>query len=152
MTDKKAFKKQLANVLLDAGFLLKVNSWRASGEEVVVVVEINKSPYDEQHYLNIGFWINRLGSFAGQKYNQCHLYFRLEGLFPLRRTLILNSLYLSKTGGLEPNQDFFSFVSSEVIPFVKASMTLSDLARAFRDGLLADGLLLREARDLLKSE
>lgn len=150
MTNRKYFKKSIGLLFNAAGYELRGNCWTRLNSEVVVVVNLDKSPYDDQHYLEVGFWLTALGCYEGQKPPKCHLRFSLESLFAENRILILDATILPNTGGdLSVSERFLSFMKNGAIPFLLTCDQFSNLLQHYRGGRFHDGLIRKEAKVLL---
>jgi hypothetical protein len=149
MIDKKTFKKALAQPLEEAGFIKKGQSWYLDGKDTIVVTNLEKCDWNETYFINIGIWMKTLGNADFPQYNHCHLYYRAESLFPEQRELILIGCNLEKT-----NKEILAYLSMFVqvllVPFLRKCADEANLREYMRDGLLDDGLVRKEARQLLE--
>lgn len=145
MIDKKLFKKSIAAPLERAGFLKKSQSWFLNGKDVVLVINLQKSDWNEAYYINIGIWLKALGDMAFPKENQCHLSYRAESLFPEQRELILLGCSLEKSN---PQMliDLSNFFENRLIPFLHECTDENKLRELMSQGMLTKGLVMKEAR------
>lgn len=61
MKTKNPLRLALEDVLGPAGFTRKGDSWYRRSEEIVEVVNLQKSQWGAQFYLNYGIWLRALG-------------------------------------------------------------------------------------------
>lgn len=71
--DKKDLMKLFDNVLKPYGFKKKGNYWRLEGDELIKIVNLQKSQWGNQYYINYGF------DFKGLNYDGMvmHIYHRI---------------------------------------------------------------------------
>ncbi|MFD2423652.1 DUF4304 domain-containing protein [Ralstonia solanacearum] len=67
MIDSKIIKMALGAPLIEAGFKKKSDSWYLGNDEVVILVNIQKSQYGYQYYVNCGISVRSLGALNSQK-------------------------------------------------------------------------------------
>jgi len=70
----------LNEALVPVGFKKKASSWFRRSDEVTEVVNLQRSRYGPQHYLNFGLWLCTLGAEPFPKPARCHVYTRVESL------------------------------------------------------------------------
>lgn len=88
MIDKTNFKKAVGSVLKSVGFENKGQSWYLDGDDSIVVLNLQKSDFDEKYYVNLGVWLKSLGGVAFPSENKCHIQARLTSLFPAQTEII----------------------------------------------------------------
>jgi hypothetical protein len=72
-------------------FRRKSTTWYHESEEAVVVLNVQKSNFGEQYYINLGALVKGLGSTREgipPRENECHLRLRIESLVPEKQELI----------------------------------------------------------------
>jgi hypothetical protein len=67
-----------------AGFVKKSGSWYRASDEVITVLNLQKSQYGLSCYVNIAFCLRALGAETFPQEQKCHIRFRLEILLPDR--------------------------------------------------------------------
>lgn len=147
MMDKTDFKKGVGSVLKTAGFASKSGSWYLSGRESIVVVNIQKSDFDEKFYLNFGVWLRSLGDADFPSESKCHLQARLTALFPEYAETIDRAC---KVGG--SREDFAIFaklLESEFVPFCRDCLRTEDLRLKLQTGVFSGALVMKVAKDAL---
>ena len=90
------FKTGLAKCLGVCGFhrVGKVFAHRDLG--VLTLVDFQSSSFGKEWWINVGFWLERLGGHRPDKVEHTHLYYRLDDLFPEYRETILTAGDLAK--------------------------------------------------------
>lgn len=63
-----------------SGFEKRSGSWYRTSEEVISVLNLQKSQYGPSYYLNQAFWLRELGDERYPKENKCHIRLRLGSL------------------------------------------------------------------------
>lgn len=150
MIDKQTFKNSIGAPLEMAGFVKKGYSWYLKGNEVIVVANLEKIDMFswEQYAINIGFWLKALGNEEYPPYNHCHMYYRLERLFPLQRELILIGCSLTQSND-QILADLSNFINNQVLPFLIDCTDESMLRDLMLKGKLHGGLVRHEAKTYL---
>ncbi|HEY0880108.1 MAG TPA: DUF4304 domain-containing protein [Archangium sp.] len=77
----------LNEALVPAGFKKKTSSWFRRSDEVTEVVNLQRSRFGPQHYLNFGLWLCTLGAETFPRAERCHVYTRVESLVPSGKSL-----------------------------------------------------------------
>src|SRR5687767_3325213 len=83
-------EEAIAPAMKSNGFKKKARTWWRTTDDSVQVVNLQKSAYGEQLYVNLGLFIRSLGSEQTPPENRCHIRARLELVVP-------ESLYQSVT-------------------------------------------------------
>ena len=83
-------EEAIAPAMKSYGFKKKARTWWRATDDSVQVVNLQKSAYGEQLYINLGLFVRSLGSEQTPPENRCHIRARLERVVP-------ESLYLSVT-------------------------------------------------------
>jgi hypothetical protein len=97
-------EKLLAPVMKVAGFRKKQRTWWRETAETVEVVNLQKSPYSEQMYVNLGVYIRSLGQETSPPEHRCHIRARMERVVPDKYFECVRSLEAS----LEPGAEFMA--------------------------------------------
>ena len=151
MIDQKVFKRTVASSLENSGLVKNGRqSWYLHGKDIIIVINLQKSNWNELYYINIGIWLNALGEASFPLHNHCHLHYRVESLFPRQRELIYNGCYLEK-GNIELLKDLTTFIESELSPLLQECTNEARLKELFSQGSMENGLVTVEARRYLTS-
>jgi len=149
MINKKDFKKSISYSFEKSNlYTKKGQSWYLDGKDSTIVVNLQKSNFNEEYFMNIGIWLKALGIATFPSFNKCHLYFRLEKLFPEDRALILNSLSLERTNS-QLLDDFSQFIILKMIPFLQHCTEENQLIEFMKVGRFKNGIISKEAKDYL---
>ena len=115
--EKDNLVKTLHVPLKTAGFKKRSLSWYLNGKDTIVVVNLQRSDWSKLYYINIGIWLKALGDELFPKHYKCHMYWRVERLYPNERELIITSCDLEKS-----NPDLLNrlqvFFESNLVPFL----------------------------------
>ncbi|MGY3694879.1 hypothetical protein ACVIGA_004959 [Bradyrhizobium sp. USDA 3240] len=146
--NRTAFKKGLSEVLLQQGFVLGRDLLRISNDQMVTLIGVQNG-FGDQWFVNVGFWLTRVGVEAPDRVEQAHLYFRLERLFPQHREIILAAGDLGDAGQSEAYERLTRLISSEIATNLKRMGTEEGLVEAYRAHRLEDGLMTKVAKEWL---
>ena len=69
---------QIAQPLKALGFTKKSDNWWRQSQDAVQVLNIQKSPYGERIYVNLGIYLKALGTETSPPERRCHVRIRLE--------------------------------------------------------------------------
>ncbi len=141
----------LKEVLIPIRFSRKGDSWYRRTGDVVQVVNLQKSQYGNQYYLNYALWLLALGESSFPREEKCHVRFRIEDIstnedqykellnleFELdneRRTVLLQNA-----------------LSSDLLPFIERTGAGADVQKCFNEGALRKGMVHIDAKRLFES-
>ncbi|GAA1250405.1 hypothetical protein GCM10009633_23930 [Janibacter melonis] len=85
-------QKSFNDFMKDLGFQKKAGSWYRSTAESIVVVELQKSQYGHQYYVNLAAWLLAIGDATFPKENACHIRLRLSMLLSSEEQDMLSDL------------------------------------------------------------
>ncbi len=146
MIDKKKFKVALASALTEGGFLGKGQSWCLSGTDVLVVVNLQKSDFDDKYYLNFGASLRRLGIGEFPKENQCHIQVRLTSLFPDHSEVFERGCHLIE--GTEGDlKAMVEFIRIECNPFFQQCIKEIELKNLIYSGRFKRALIMNALKE-----
>jgi Domain of unknown function (DUF4304) len=140
-------------VLGGAEFHRKSSTWYRDLNETVLVVEVQKSNFGEQYYLNLGVFVK--GLVPGQKdklppkENECHIRFRIEALKPEDEAHFKQMLNV-EDGSMssDDRQTGVEKAIAEVaLPFLLQCGTRAGIGDAYRAGMLDRALMHRLVRE-----
>ncbi len=138
--------------LRSAGYQRLGSRWYKSKPEVAVVIDVQRSVYDAQHFINIGFWIKDLGLFDKPRTEQCHIKLRASSL-PLADDedfgKLLNLDEEMDEG--ERERRWSNFVRNAILPFCDDNLSVEGLCKTYSKGQFRDALVLKGAHALLQS-
>lgn len=152
MTNSPTFKRVVETALAQGGFKKHGKAWRFDGEDVSIIVGLQKIEYSRQVFVNVGFWLKKLGDDPPEKVELTHMYYRLERLCPEHREAILAAGDESAAQHQHWLDSVAPILTSECLPQVKAWTSTDAVRAAFLAGKLSGGLIRKEARQLLSAE
>lgn len=147
MMEKKEFKTTFGDAMKAVGFVKKGQSWFKRGTDSTVVLNLQKSDFDDKYYVNFGVWLMALGAEQFPAVHKCHIQSRLTSLFPDRSEMIERACRLS--GDAAEFSEFVDFLSREVGPFVDACLRMDGLREMLMAGNFKRALIMKEARQHL---
>lgn len=116
------------------GFTRKSTTWHLRQAETVAVVNLQRSQWGAQYYINVALWLLPLGETDAPKENKCHVRTRLERLFPDADQLLARLLDLESTvDDTTRREQLGSLLETELIPLLRACSTIEGL-RATPEG------------------
>lgn len=147
-------KALLARTLSEAGFVGGASTWRKSLLDSILVVDLQKSQYGHQYYLNLGIWLKQLGDAQAPKEHQCHIRLRAtalptEGAKLLERALDFEDMSMSP----EQRERFIEeYLQTEVLPFMELTGTVEGAGIALASGKLNKAMVHKKAKELLATK
>ena len=72
-------KSAVAKTLKDAGFLQNGTTWYSDRADTILVVQLQKSRYSSQYYINAAVWVKKLGPASTPREPACHIRRRAGG-------------------------------------------------------------------------
>ena len=114
-----------------AGFAGRRNSWRRKSREIISVVQLQKDPYGNYGYLNVGFWICSLGANPAPLERECHIRLRACDLFNNLRDRIDVFMDLERVSmsDAERINGIHRAMRVTVIPFLDSAQNLEGLTK-----------------------
>jgi hypothetical protein len=140
----------IAEVLADVGFTRRGLSWFRSSDDVVEVVNLQKSQYGSQYYVNYAIWLRRLGDASFPKEEHCHIRMRASTICAseeLRRLLDLES----DIDGDARRSAFARLLTNEFVPFSDSCRSLAGLRQLYEQGRFKQAMVDARAKALLRT-
>lgn len=151
--DKRALESVLGSQLAAQGFRKKASSWYRQADEALQVVDLQKSAYGLQFFLNLccvpaGMDVEGMPT---PKEHKCPIRIRLTSAFPERREQIEEALDLERTNLDDAQrQDAVARLTSElVLPFVNHMKDAATLRQAIGEGIFKRGAVNLAAQKYL---
>ena len=138
MIDQKTFIKHFGAPFVRAGFIRRGQSWYLTGEDINIVINLQKD-WGDGYYVNVGFWFRALGTSDYPRYNHCHCYYRAERLLPKEHEFIRMWLSLPERT-LADLAALVTFIETQFIPFLQQCTHEQFLLDLFIAGRLKQGL------------
>jgi hypothetical protein len=144
---KDAVQTAVAAVARAGGFKGGPRTWRKEVPLGLAVLNLQKSSWGPQYYINFGVYVRALGPLTEPRAEQCHYSARAESTFsaseewqPERWEDLLN---LECVESDEVRQrEIEMFLSEDVLPFMEQIGTDAGLRTAFAQGRLTQALML----------
>jgi len=96
----------IKNILKKEGYKKKSNSFYKTYNDVIFVINLQKSQWGERFYINIGLWYKKIeAEMEFPKEYQCHLRFRIEDFQKIKHSI--NKI-------LDPNNDIVDIDKFEI--------------------------------------
>ncbi len=147
MTGKANFKKAVGAALKSARFAAKGQSWYLDGKDSIVVLNLQKSDFDDKYYVNFGVWLRLLGAVDLPPVNQCHIQTRLTSLFPADAELIDRACRMDAADA--DLTQFIELLRGSVVPFCDDCLQISFLRSLYERGEFKKALVMKNAKDVL---
>ncbi len=152
MIDKRKLSAALTAELSPFGFTRRGSTWYRRTQDVIAVLNLQKSNYDATFFLNLGFWLRTIEQVEHPKEEQCHVRTRAEELWPTANPSIAELLSESTIGDDCGKRitAIRTFVREQVVPLLLKGSTISGIAALLE---VHDGFLVRRvAREALGLE
>ncbi|MDB0572943.1 DUF4304 domain-containing protein [Ralstonia solanacearum] len=150
MIDSKIIKMALGAPLIEAGFKKKSDSWYFGNDEVVLLVNIQKSQYGDQYYVNCGISVRSLGGVEFPKEQNCHIRFRLTAIFPEEKRKEFEALFDLESELFSDHQrseEISRIVKNIVLPILQRCSYREGIVEAVRSGALANAMVYKEIKE-----
>jgi len=144
MINSRILSKAINEELKPFGFKRKGSTWYLQKEEVIGVLNVQKSNYDSTFFLNIGFWLLQLGEVQNPKEEQCHVRSRASELWPDGDPSI--GVLLCEDGHFSSEEERINaiqlFIREKIVPLIVNGANLSGLTELL---VKKEGFLIRYA-------
>ena len=136
-----------------AGGTKKSGSWYWRSAETVFVLNLQKSQYGPQYYVNVGLWLLSLGPAETPKDHQCPIRTRLDNLVPADKEAGLTTLLdlESPVDDELRREELLALLRSVLLPLLDTTSTLEGLRAAAGQRLVGVSLVAGDAQRLLVS-
>lgn len=152
MADSKLVKEALGAPLKEAGFKKKSDSWYWSNDEVVLLVNLQKSQYGDQYYVNGGVALKSLGAAEFPKEHHCHIRFRLTAVVSEEESKEIESVFDLENESLSDQQrkeEISRLVTDVALPILQACSSESGIGETVKSGRLAKAMIHKQVKDLV---
>jgi hypothetical protein len=149
MMKNMVFKKNIGVLLKARGFVNKGQSWFLSGDDSTVVLNLQKSDFDERFYVNFGVWLKCLGEVAFPPENKCHIQARLTSLFPEYGEIVDRACTVGSSE--DEFAAFVDFLQVKVVPFCEDCLRVETLKAKIEAGEFKKALVMKSAKDALNT-
>ncbi len=141
--------------LSPAGFKRKGASWFFASSDTISVLNLQKSNYGPQYYVNVAIWLNQLGEATFPPEHKCHIRFRWEKLIPPDEKQLAGLLDLADTTRSDSDREaeICRVIDTWVLPFFVKLRSLKQLSALFNSSEWpSGGLVVIAARELLSGQ
>ena len=157
MKTENELKLGVEEALKGVQFRRKSSTWYCDLDETVLVVDLQKSNFGEQYYVNLGVLVKGLpASQAGKlppKENECHIRLRIEALKHDEEERLKQLLNLEdgSIGAVDRKRGIASAITRIALPFLVQCSTRAGIRDAHRQGQLDSALVHKSIRDSVLS-
>ncbi len=129
MIDKRKLIAALTTELSVYDFTKEGSTWYLRNEEVIAVLNLQKSNYDNTFFINLGFWLRTIEEDGLPKSERCHVITRAEAIWPTLNPSIDDLLGPSTRGEDCTDRiiEFRTFVRERIIPFLLEGSTINGI-------------------------
>lgn len=155
MTISALMKDVLAVPLKEFGFLKKSNNWYWSNEEVVLVVNLQKSQYGEQYYVNCGVALNVFSDEKFPKEHLCDIRFRLSAVVPKEQREECEAAFNLENSSISDAERLTiatNFFESYGLSILMSCQSLASIADAYKTEKLPAWTMSRKVADYLQKQ
>ena len=149
---KAGFKEEPDSGYWNAGFKEKPGSWYWNNDEVVLLVNLQKSQYGDQYYLNGGIALKSLGAAAFPLERHCTIRFRLTAVVSEEERKEIESVFDLENESLPDTyrkEAISRLVADVMLPVIKGCLSESDIAETVKRGRLANAMIHKQVKDLV---
>jgi hypothetical protein len=153
MTVPNVLRDALNQFGREAGFVRKSGSWYLPQEDTIGVVELQKSQYGKQYFINVAIWIRCIGEAEYPKEWTCHIRTRFDDLVPADEEQHLKSILDLEDSGLsddDRSSELLALLRLHLLPLLLECSTKSGLRTTWRTGSLSRFLVTGDAQDVLR--
>jgi hypothetical protein len=121
----------------------KSGTWYLPGRDTVAVLNLQKSQYGPQYYVNVALWFLGIGVSTNPRPSHCHVQTRLESLVPDEERAHLEELLDLEVEFSDDRRhsELLAALETQLGPILDASQTLSGLASVPGQHLLKKSLI-----------
>ena len=149
MNRKKIAVRVIKEELSGLGFYQNGKEWFLGSDEVVFVLALQKSSFDDCLYFNVGIYSLSMIT-RTPKERECHIRTRLEDLFVHQTGRTPPNLYHTDT-----DEDFEKslriLLRQFLCPLLSPLTNISGLKKLYRNNVFSKSLVSREAREIISN-
>lgn len=147
-------KQAFTSTVRKAGFKKKGAGWFHETDDAVLVVNLQRSSFGEQYFVNLAVWLKALGGMKFPKEYDCHIRIRATALDAERQRYWETEVFNLERAEMPDRtrlELIQSFVEKIAVPFLLACGSLSELRRLYREGRLTGAAVITTAQRLLEN-
>lgn len=147
----KELEEIFDRVLAPAGFRRRKDTWYNTNEDAIALVNLQKSQYGGQHYVNLAVYLRELGKATSPAEHHSHIRVRLAAIGGSDTSAIANALDLERTDiSTDQRKSIMERALTTIaLPFLAERSVLPRLRELHTLGQLGPVLLTKVARELL---
>jgi uncharacterized protein DUF4304 len=147
----KEFDELFAAVLEPAGFRRRKDTWYRSNEDTITLVNLQKSQWGGQYYVNLGIYLRDIGKATSPPEHHSHIRLRLTAIAGYASTTIEQALDLEHPGiSAEQRKTTIAHaLQTLALPFLSERSALPRLRELHALNQLGPVLITKVGRDLL---
>lgn len=154
MSNSKIIVDAINSVLKVHGFKKKSSNWYLHKNDVVLVVNLQKSQYGDQFYINCAVLVKALLDLEFPQEEKCHIRFRLDsdgtGALVDRVKLLLD-LENNSISEEDRQAELRQLITSHALPHLEKCSTLSGIAEVVNNPTFESWAIRKNLRDLVAS-
>jgi len=153
MSAQNALARTLDSVATYAGFSKKSGAWYLRQAQTIGIIELQKSQYGPEYYVNVALWLLALGDSQFPREHKCHIRTRLDQLFPEQEARLKQILDLDcPMDEAAREAQFRAILENHLLPVLAACSTLGGLKSGEGARLVRSSLVTIAAQKLLGLE
>ena len=150
MTNSTVLSDALSRVLARAGFQARGDTWYRDAHVGLQAVELQKSEWGDQYYLNVGVYVRDLGKVRWPKTYQCHLNVRADVIDVRQQDLWREVLDLeSQLDANGRGEELQALLTSQVLPLLDSLRTAEGIRDAYLKGALSHAAVMLTLKQAL---
>ncbi len=140
--------------LREVGFKVRANTWHKQCQDTILVVNLQKSQWGPQFYINLAVWVRQLGEALAPKEYQCHIRQRATSLPDQRAKTLERALDLEdESMGMQEREACIDELMREsAIPFLESLSTMEGIRSALEVRKLTGCFVDRRLKELLAGQ
>lgn len=150
---KRLLQRLLDEALGDLGFKRKGTLWTRSTNDVYQSVEMQKSQFGEQYYINVGLWLIALGSPQSPRDKDMHIRLRADSLFNAfaREKWIRQTDFEQDVADEDRTRELRAMIKDVLVAHLAAWDSEESIRLALNAGDLSQAFVLAAARTALRT-
>ena len=152
MGDRKLILDALGPSLKEAGFKKQAGNWYRSNDEIILMVNIQKSQYGDQYYINIGIALKSLGVVQYPKEHNCHIRFRLTALVKEDEKKHIDSIFDLENKSFSETQrteEICMLVQNILLPTLKECSSEQEVLELVKRNKFVNGMVHVKIKNLV---
>lgn len=131
------------------GFRKTGATWHRDLDEMVQVLNIQKSPYADQFYINVGVYLKSLGRESRPTERHCHIRFRAEQVLGGDERFDLNRLldFTEQTTSSDRYADLQILIEKSALSWLDENMTEEALSKTLAESEAQRFFVQKEVRN-----